>query len=271
VSSDWNPSLYQSSHAFVWEYGKELVGLLAPKAGERILDAGCGTGQLTAEIARAGAEVVGIDNSPAMIEKARGNFPDLQFEVAGVTGMPYCGEFDAVFSNAMLHWVRDADAAASAMARALKAGGRFVAEFGGHGNTKALLQAIYRSMEALGIAEPEKYNPWFYPTIGEYAGLLERHGIEVHFAALFDRPTALDGGARGLANWLGMFGAWLTAPVPDGRREEFQRLVEQHAAPQLWREGKWWVDYRRLRVMGRKTGGDGGTGVKESGAWDGKT
>ncbi len=254
MSSDWNPSLYQSSHAFVWEYGKELVGLLAPKAGERILDIGCGTGQLTAEIARAGAEVVGIDSSPAMIDQARGNFPDLQFEVADVSVIAYREQFDAVFSNAVLHWVREADAAASAIARALKPGGRFVAEFGGRGNTRALLDAVYRSMEELGIAEPEKHNPWFYPAIGEYAALLERHGIEVNFAALFDRPTALEGAERGLANWLGMFCARLTAAVPDEQREKFERLVERHAAPQLWREGKWWIDYRRLRVVGRKGG-----------------
>ena len=157
--SDWNPSLYQSSHSFVWEYGKGLVELLAPQAGERVLDVGCGTGQLTAEIARAGAEVVGIDNSPAMIEQARGNFPGLRFEVADVTGMPYREEFDAVFSNAVLHWVRDAEAAAGAIVRALKPGGRFVAEFGGHGNTRTLLDAVYRSMEALGVTEPEKHNP----------------------------------------------------------------------------------------------------------------
>jgi trans-aconitate 2-methyltransferase len=254
VSSDWNPLLYQSSHSFVWEYGKGLIELLAPQAGERVLDVGCGTGQLTAEIARAGAEVLGIDNSPAMIEQAHGNFPGLRFEVADVTGMLYRGEFDAVFSNAVLHWVREADAAVGAIARALKSGGRFVAEFGGHGNTRALLEAVYRSMEALGIAEPGKHNPWFYPTIGEYAAVLERQGMEVIFATLFDRPTALEGGERGLANWLGMFGARLTAPVPDEQREEFQRLVEQHAAAGLWREGKWWVDYRRLRVVGRKAG-----------------
>lgn len=168
--------------------------------------------------------------------------------------MAYREEFDAVFSNAVLHWVREADAAASAIAQALKPGGRFVAEFGGHGNTKALLDSVYRSMEALGIREPEKRNPWFYPTIGEYAALVERHGIEVHFATLFDRPTALDGGERGLANWLGMFGARLTAPVADEQREEFQRLVEQRASARLWRGGKWWVDYRRLRVVGRRAG-----------------
>ena len=228
------------------------MGLLAPQAGERILDAGCGTGQLTAEIARAGAEVIGIDSSPAMIEQARGNVPGVRFEVANLTAIEYQEEFDAVFSNAVLHWVRNADAAADAIRRALKPGGRFVAEFGGHGNNQMVLEAVYRAMEALGIQEPEKCNPWFYPTIGEYAALLERQGLAVTFAVLFDRPTALEGGAQGLSNWLGMFGAQLTAAIPDEQRNEFQHLVEQNAAPRLWREGTWWVDYRRLRVIARK-------------------
>ncbi len=254
MRSDWNSSLYQSKHSFVWEYGKDLVGLLAPQAGERILDVGCGTGQLTAEIARAGAQVAGIDSSNAMIDQARVNFPELRFEVADVTAMPYREEFDAVFSNAVLHWVREADAAVEAVGRALKPGGRLVAEFGGHGNTRAVLEAVYRSMEALGIAEPERHNPWFYPRIGEYATLLERHGLTVTFAVLFDRPTALEGAEQGLSNWLGMFGERLTSAVRDEQRTEFQRLVEQHAAPLLWRAGKWWVDYRRLRVVAQRTG-----------------
>jgi trans-aconitate methyltransferase len=254
MAPDWNAPLYQASHSFVWEYGQELVGMLAPEAGERILDVGCGTGQLTAEIARGCAEVLGMDSSQAMITQARGNFPGLRFEVGDVTAMAFDAEFDAVFSNAVLHWVRAADAAAASIARALKPGGRFVAEFGGHGNTQALLEAVYRSRDALGIREPEQYNPWFYPTIGEYAALVERHGLAVTFAVLFDRPTALESGERGLRDWMSVFGARLTAPVSEGRREEFQRLVEQFATPRLWREGKWWVDYRRLRVVAKKGG-----------------
>jgi len=244
--------MYQSKHAFVWEYGKDLVGLLAPQSGERILDAGCGTGQLTAEIARAGADVIGIDSSPAMIEQARANLPGVRFEVADLTAIEYREEFDAVFSNAVLHWVRKSDDAEEAIRRALKPGGRFGPEFGGHGNNRMVLEAVYRAMDAVGVREPERYNPWFYPTIGEYAALLERHGLAVTFAVLFDRPTALEGGAQGLSNWLGMFGAQLTAGIPDEKRKQFQHIVEQNAAPLLWREGKWWVDYRRLRVVALK-------------------
>jgi trans-aconitate methyltransferase len=251
MTAEWNAPLYQSSHSFVWEYGKELLSLLAPQAGERVLDVGCGTGQLTAEIARSGARILGIDNSPAMIEQARTNFPDLQFEITDVTRISYTAEFDAVFSNAVLHWVRDAQSAAAAISRALKPGGRFVAEFGGKGNIQALTEAAFQALAALGVPEPEKQNPWFFPSIGEYAALLERHGMAVAYAVLFDRPTALEG-PRALENWFTMFGAALTSAVPPGQQEEFLRRVEHYGAPRLFRNGTWFADYRRLRVVANK-------------------
>jgi len=246
---EWNPDLYQSSHSFVWEYGRDLIGLLEPEPGERILDVGCGTGQLTAEIARAGAEVTGIDNSPAMIAQARNNFPILRFEVHDICSLPDREEFDAVFSNAALHWVARADDAAAAMARALKPGGRLVVEFGGRGNTRALLDALRQALKARHGVEPEHVNPWYFPSIGEYAALLERHRLEVTFATLFDRRTPLEGGSQGLANWFAMFGAPLAEEL---RQPEFVRQVEQFAAASLLRDGVWSVDYRRLRMVAHK-------------------
>src|SRR5438105_939537 len=123
MASAWNPSLYESSHSFVWEYGRDLLGLLDPKPGERILDIGCGTGRLTTEIAAAGAQAVGIDSSAAMIEQASANFAGLRFEVQDVCALSFREEFDAVFSNAALHWVLRAEDAVRAMAAALKPGG----------------------------------------------------------------------------------------------------------------------------------------------------
>jgi trans-aconitate 2-methyltransferase len=250
VNRDWNPDLYQSSHSFVWEYGRDLLGLLAPQSGERILDVGCGTGQLTAEIARAGADVTGIDNSPAMIAQARHNFPILRFEVHDVCSLPDREEFDAVFSNAALHWVERADDAAAAMARALKPGGRLVVEFGGRGNIRALLEALRLALRSRQGAEPERVNPWYFPGIGEYAALLERHGLEVTFAALFDRRTPLEGGRQGLANWFAMFGAPLAEEL---RQPEFVRQVEEFAAGSLLQDGVWSADYRRLRMVAQKS------------------
>ena len=249
MTSEWNAGLYQSSYSFVWEYGRDLIALLAPKPGERILDAGCGTGQLTAEISRSGAQVAGIDTSAAMIDQARGNFPDLQFRLQDICTMAGRAEFDAVFSNAALHWVIRADDAARAMAESLKPDGRFVAELGGHGNIRALIEAVRLALESKFGAAPERVNPWFFPSVAEYAPILERHGLEVTFAALFDRPTALEGGARGLANWFAMFGGPLHEEL---RQPAFVELVEQFAAPHLLRDGVWFLDHRRLRVVARK-------------------
>lgn len=251
----WNPDLYQSSHSFVWKFGRDLLALLAPQPGERILDVGCGTGQLTAEIGNSGAQAQGIDNSGSMVAQARKNFPELRFEQAGVTALPYQEEFDAVFSNATLHWVRDADAAAAEISRVLKSGGRFVAEFGGRGNIETLLEAVYRVLESIGVREPERLNPWYYPGIGEYATLLERHGLEVTFAALFDRPTPLEGGDNALRNWLAMFGGCFTGALAAEQREQFLRGVEERAAHQLRPNGVWTVDYRRLRIRAVKPAG----------------
>lgn len=251
MSQSWNADRYQSKCSFVWELGRDLLALLDPRPGERILDAGCGTGQLTGEISRAGAEVTGIDNSPAMIAQARSNFSGIRFEVQDLRALPFEAEFDAVFSNAVLHWVTRADEAAASIARALKPGGRFVAEMGGHGNIRALMDASDRALEALGVREPERFHPWFYPSVGEYSSLLWRHGFEMTFATLFDRPTPLEGGEDAIPEWLRMFGSRLAEPLATEQLPEYYRLARDFAAPALRRENGWFADYRRLRIAAR--------------------
>jgi trans-aconitate 2-methyltransferase len=245
----WDPALYQNKHAFVWEFGKELIELLAPRPGERILDIGCGTGQLTAQIAASGAEVTGIDSAPAMIAEARRNFPDLRFEEMDAARMTYDCQFQAIFSNAALHWVRDAGAAVSGMARALKPAGRLVVEFGGKGNVRQLQEAVTQGLKTLRAKIPD--NLMFYPAVGEYSSMLERHGLEVTYASLFDRPTPLAGG---LGDWISMFLAPLLNGLTPERREGFIGQVEEYARPALFRDGQWIADYRRLRIVARKTG-----------------
>lgn len=252
MTQDWNAGLYEAKHSFVWHFGRELLQILAPQPGERILDVGCGTGRLTAEIASAGAEVLGIDYSPTMISQARGNYPILVFETQDACQMPYHGEFDAVFSNAALHWIQPAEEAAAAMARALKNGGRLVAELGGRGNVQVLVDSAYRALKQLGIPDPERYNPWYFPSVGQYASLLERRGLEVTLVAMFDRATPLEGGTDALKDWFRMFGARLTEGLAPAKLPEFFRLVEAYAAPQLLRDGQWVADYRRLRIVARK-------------------
>jgi trans-aconitate methyltransferase len=239
----WNAARYQDQHSFVWRFGANLIESLNPQAGERILDVGCGTGQLTAEIARSGAEVTGLDNSAEMLAQARKNYPDLSFVLGEASSFRFPEPFDAVFSNAALHWVKNAEGAVQAIAQALRPGGRFVAEFGGKGNI-ASIQVALRAV--LGPAADER-SPWYYPSIGEYAPLLERHGFEVRDASLFDRPTPLEG-QDGMANWLRMFGGSYLREVPTERAEEIVRQLVERLRPTHYLNGTWTVDYRRLRV-----------------------
>ncbi len=252
AQQQWNPDLYQVSHSWAWEYGRDLLQFLAPKPGERILDVGCGTGQLTQEIANLNVEVVGIDASPDMIGAARKNFPELRFEVCDAAALPFANEFDGVFSNASLHWVTDQKGAIASIARSLKPGGRFVFEMGGHGNIQTIWSASRQALKELGIEDPEKLRPWHFPRIGDYAHLLESNGLRVEFAVLYDRPTPLEWGVRGLANWLQMFGRFALDPLTHEQRIHAIRRVEELAKPKLFHDGRWVVDYKRLRMLSVK-------------------
>jgi trans-aconitate methyltransferase len=239
----WDATRYQDQHSFVWRFGASLLDSLGPQPGERILDVGCGTGQLTAEIARSGAAVTGLDSSPEMLAEARKNYPDITFVPGDAASFRFPGPFDAVFSNAVLHWVKDAEGAIRSIAQAVRPGGRFIAEFGGKGNI-ASVQAALRTVFG---PDADARSPWYYPSIGEYAPLLERHGFEVGNASLFDRPTPLEG-EDGLANWLRMFTGTYLRPLAPERADEVVRRLVEHLRPALYRNGIWTVDYRRLRV-----------------------
>jgi len=245
----WDADDYDGDHAFVHEYGASVVDLLDPKPGERVVDLGCGTGHLTAEIAAAvgdAGDVLGIDQSPEMVAEAREQYPDLAFERADATEYDPAEPFDAVFSNAALHWMPDQDAVVERVADALRPAGRFVAEMGGHGNVATVVDATRRELTDRGY---EADSPWYFPTVGEQASLLERHGFEVRFARLFDRPTELDGGPDGLRNWLGMFGDSLLAGPDEAERRAVVAAVEDRCRDALFDEdsGTWTADYRRLR------------------------
>jgi SAM-dependent methyltransferase len=243
--TEWDAALYDDKHSFVWKRGAALTELLAPRAGERVLDLGCGTGHLTAQIAEAGAEVIGLDSSPEMIDEARRLYPGLPFEVGDARDFRFDEPFDAVFSNAVLHWVKPPEEAIACVRRALKRGGRFVAEFGGRGNVAAIVSALDAVSRAIGLGAWE--HPWYFPSIGDYATLLEREGLEVSHAFLFDRPTPLEG-EDGLRHWAEMFARDLLGRVPLDDRERFFRTFEGAARPTLHRDATWFADYRRLRV-----------------------
>lgn len=250
--SGWNASLYDAKHAFVWKYGADLVSLLDPQAGERILDIGCGTGHLTSQIADSGAQVVGVDRSSTMIAAARRSYPNLKFEVADARELHFQDEFDAVFSNATLHWIHQPELVIGNVWKALRPAGRFVAEFGGKGNVRKMQAALDQSLAQIRGAGHDKINPWYYPSISEYATLLERNGLEVRFITLFDRPTLLADGEAGLRNWITMFCSDHLEAVGQESRELFLQKVEGLLRPDLFRNGEWWADYRRLRVVAVK-------------------
>jgi trans-aconitate methyltransferase len=243
----WDASLYDRHHGFVASYGQDLLELLGALPGERVLDLGCGTGDHVALLRSRRVVALGVDASPDMIARAADKYPDYPyFFVADARELGVSEEYDAVFSNAVLHWIPEPAKVAASVAAALKPGGRFVAEFGGSGNVGTILRAGQAVRAAAGL--PEAKLPWYYPTIGQYANVLEEAGLETRSAWLFDRPTVLDG-SGGLANWIRMFASFLN----DGMDEaEFEAALEERVREALWRNGSWWADYRRLRIVAVK-------------------
>jgi trans-aconitate methyltransferase len=241
----WDAGLYDSKHAFVWKQATALLDLLAAQPGERILDLGCGTGHLTAQIAATGAEVLGLDSALAMIEQAVRAYPHLPFQVADARDFTVAEPVDAVFSNAVLHWVREPERVIACVCLALKPGGRFVAEFGGRDNVTAIVAALTEAAASVGTSFD---NPWYFPSIAEYSALLDRGGLEPTFAALIDRPTPLEGEA-GMRHWITMFATDLLTRIGPERREDFLRDAEERLRPVLYRDGTWFADYRRLQVV----------------------
>lgn len=239
-------ALYESRHSFVWNYGADLVPLLDPHAGERILDLGCGTGQLTARIAESGAHVVGLDSSPEMIGQARQNYPNLEFKLADATSFSFGNAFDAVFSNAALHWIREPESVIRRVASCLRQEGRFVAEFGGKRNVGRFVAAAKSALEQRGYAYE---NSWYFPSIGEYATLLERNGFEVTAAWHFDRRTKLDDGVDAMRDWIQMFGFGALGSAPKSEWRGIVSQIEDILRPDLCIDGQWYMDYVRIRVQ----------------------
>ncbi|MFZ5889652.1 MAG: class I SAM-dependent methyltransferase [Myxococcota bacterium] len=247
--NQWNPRMYEQRARFVREGGVPVLELLAPQAGERVLDLGCGDGKLTRALAERGASVVGVDASASMLEEARVAYPELDFRCVRGEELTFDTEFDAVFSNAALHWMPQADAVAAGMFRALRSRGRLAAEFGGYANVACVREAVAVGLNAVGRTT-QTWNPWYFPRLGEYAALLERSGFLVRLAHWFERPSPMPDSAEqsGVASWLSIFANELLSSLSDVERPAFLAAVEAHAKPQLFRDGVWWIDYVRLRV-----------------------
>lgn len=248
----WQSTLYDQKMDFVSEYGKNVVELLRPVRGERIVDLGCGTGDLAHEIAKTGASVVGLDLSPQMIAAARLKYPQLDFRVADAASFSLEWQYDAVFSNAALHWVKEPDRVVAKVWNALKSEGRFVAEFGGHGNVGEVVQAIVRVLIRDYEIDADRLIPWYFPTIGQYSTILERQGFRVAYAIHFDRPTIMPDGEHGLRTWLASFAESFFASMANEQKEAAIRQIENEARDTLYIDGAWHLDYKRLRVIAIK-------------------
>ena len=247
TNQSWDPQSYARNARFVSDLGAPVVELLAPRAGERILDLGCGDGALTKKLADLRCEVVGVDSSAPQIEAARRL--GLDARVMDGARLGFDCEFDAVFSNVAIHWMKPPDDVIAGVWRALKPGGRFVGEFGGHGCVETIKRALLAALNRRGI-DGDALNPWFFPTVEDYSARLSRRGLTISYIALIPRPTPLPTDIKG---WLETFAQPLMAPLADGDRAAFIDEVRAALRPALCdADGKWFADYVRLRFATQK-------------------
>jgi SAM-dependent methyltransferase len=247
MTQGWDATQYAREGRFVADLAGGVFDLLAPQPGERILDLACGDGALTAKIAASGTEVVAVDNSPSMVAAARAL--GLDARVVNAESLPFQAEFDAVFSNAALHWMRDQAAVLNGVHRALRPGGRFVAEMGGQGNIAAIRVAL---AAVIGQWDLDAYSMEnnFFPTAKDYRARLEAAGFSVEEIGLIPRPTPLP--ESGMKGWLETFRSGLLAQLPEERRELAIKETVELLKPVLYsKEGGWVADYVRLRFRAR--------------------
>lgn len=246
MAQTWDPQAYGTNGAFVPGLAGGVLDWLAPQAAESILDMGCGDGQLTRRIAATGAKVRGIDASPEMVAAARSR--GIEADEGRAESLPYAAKsFDAVFSNAALHWVREQDAMMTEVRRVLKPGGRFVAEMGGHGNIAAIRVALMAVLERHGFGRAED-GVNYYPTVDGYTRRLEQHGFKVKRIELIPRPTPL--AESGMSGWLRTFRRGVLESLPEAIRETVVEETAALLAPALRdEEGQWTGDYVRLRFV----------------------
>lgn len=247
MTQTWDPETYARHARFVSDLGEPVLALLAPRAGERVLDLGCGDGALTEKLVAAGCHVVGVDGSPEQVAAARRR--GLDARVADGQALSFQGAFDAVFSNAAMHWMPRQEAVIAGAWRALVPGGRFVGEFGGEGCVETIRRALHEALASRGI-DPEAVDPWTFPTAAAHRARLEAQGFRVSYAALIPRPTRLPGDVMG---WLETFAGVFMAALPAGERPAALSEVRNRIEPLLCDGGgRWTVDYIRLRFAAER-------------------
>jgi trans-aconitate methyltransferase len=244
---NWNAEQYQKNASFVSQLGNSVLELLAPQPGEKILDLGCGNGELTLQIQNYYCDVLGIDASKSMIESAKQK--GLTAQVLAAENLNYPAEFDAVFTNAVLHWVTDIDEVVNRVYTALKPEGRFIGEFGGQGNIQSLVNAIsatFQEFKTFG----EFNNPWYFPSVAEFYTVLKQADFTVEYLELIPRPTPLK---SGIDFWLEIFANGITDCLNPEQKSQFIAEVTKKLKPLIYSETEGWIaDYVRIRFQARK-------------------
>ena len=244
----WDASACDRRHGFVAEYGRALLELVPDDPALSVLDLGCGTGTLTAQLAANGRRMVGADSSPEMIERARAQYPGIDFRVCDALALPFDGEFGAVFSNAVFHWIGDHDALLQNIRRALKPGGLLICEFGAEGNVQTISDAFAWACAEQGLTVHSRFN---MPSAEVFGRQLTDSGFIIDGLYAFDRPTPLSG-SDGLACWMKQFFAGELASLPGDVRPAVIARAEALARPALWDGARWIADYRRLRAVAHR-------------------
>ncbi len=252
TTAKWKPELYNEKHAFVYHYGENLITLLNPKENERILDLGCGSGQLTFKINELAKEVVGIDKSAEMIADAKSKFSNIEFQVADASDFSFDKKFDSIFSNATLHWVKDYKNAIKCMYDNLKPNGKIVVEFGGKGNVQTIVNVLRSALRNKGYIQQSELDLWYFPSIAGYTTALESAGFRVTFAEHYDRPTELADENSGIKDWISMFAESFFIGVAQDHVEEIKNEVQERVKEKCLINGKWFADYKRIRIIAIK-------------------
>ncbi len=248
MNVQWDADRYVNEFQFVPSYGEDVLNLLDLQSARKILDLGCGTGDLTAKIKQSGAEVIGMDASEEMLSIARTKYPDINFIHEDACALNVKEEYDAIFSNAVFHWIDDQDSLLERISRALVKGGELVCEFGGQGCCKTIHNALRRAFYKRELNYPFDF---YFPTIGEYAPIVERHGLKVVYALYFDRLTELQG-ENGLEDWIEMFNMRPFEFMEEKQKTEIIQEAIEQVRPLLYHDGKWYADYVRIRLKAIK-------------------